>query len=54
VKLFVTHGGLSSLGEAVYADVPMIMIPFTADQPRNAYMMEDAGTDASRQAYLTE
>ena len=35
VKVFVTHGGLHSLEEAVSREVPIVGIPFYADQPEN-------------------
>jgi UDP:flavonoid glycosyltransferase YjiC (YdhE family) len=34
-KLFITHGGLGSIKEAVMAGVPCLVIPFDFDQPRN-------------------
>ncbi len=34
--LFITHGGLGSVKEAILARVPMIVLPFSVDQPRNA------------------
>ncbi|XP_065157190.1 UDP-glycosyltransferase UGT4-like [Atheta coriaria] len=36
VKLFITHGGKGSINEAVYHGVPMIVLPFYADQHANA------------------
>jgi UDP:flavonoid glycosyltransferase YjiC (YdhE family) len=35
-KLFITHGGLGSIKEAVLNGVPMLVIPFETDGPRNA------------------
>jgi hypothetical protein len=35
-SVFITHGGLSSVREALYAGVPMIVFPFGVDQPGNA------------------
>ncbi|NLR57664.1 hypothetical protein HGH93_06115 [Chitinophaga polysaccharea] len=36
VDLFITHGGPSSIKEAVYFGVPMIVFPLRCDQPGNA------------------
>lgn len=36
VRLFITHGGLLSIQEAVYHSVPLIVLPVFADQPINA------------------
>ncbi len=35
-KVFVTHGGLNGFQESVYHGVPMVVIPLTVDQPRQA------------------
>jgi UDP:flavonoid glycosyltransferase YjiC (YdhE family) len=35
-KLFITHGGLGGIKEAIISGVPMLVIPFDTDQPRNA------------------
>lgn len=37
---FVTHGGLGSVKEAILACVPMVVIPFSVDQPANATRIE--------------
>lgn len=42
-KLFITHGGLSSLHEAVYHGVPVIGIPFFGDQDWNMRQVEEMG-----------
>lgn len=34
--VFITHGGLNSITEALYYGVPMVVIPATTDQPANA------------------
>lgn len=41
--LFVSHGGLGSWHESMYAGVPMILFPFFADQPGNALLIERSG-----------
>ena len=43
VKLFVSHGGLSSVSEAVDATMPLLLVPLMADQPRNAFFLQDQG-----------
>ncbi|CAH0698558.1 unnamed protein product [Spodoptera exigua] len=43
VRLFITHGGLLSTLEAVYAGVPLLAIPVFGDQPSNAERAELAG-----------
>lgn len=43
VRLFVTHGGLSSLVEAVYHSKPVVVIPVSLDQPSNAAVVESKG-----------
>jgi len=35
-NLFITHGGQGGIKEAVMNGVPMLVIPFDTDQPRNA------------------
>ncbi|ODM96055.1 UDP-glucuronosyltransferase 2C1 [Orchesella cincta] len=42
-KLFITHGGLSSLHEAIYHGVPVIGIPFFGDQDWNMAQVEYSG-----------
>lgn len=36
IKLFITQGGLQSLEEAISCRVPLLAIPFFADQVNNA------------------
>ena len=41
--VFVTHGGMNSVSEALTAAVPMVVIPFSSDQPTNACSVEKLG-----------
>ncbi|KAI8380716.1 hypothetical protein BD560DRAFT_386907 [Blakeslea trispora] len=41
VGLFVSHGGMGSFHESVYAGKRMLMFPFFGDQPRNAELIEE-------------
>jgi MGT family glycosyltransferase len=41
--VFVTHGGMNSISEALVYGVPMIVIPFMTDQPVNARQVETLG-----------
>ncbi|XP_025419519.1 UDP-glucuronosyltransferase 2A3-like, partial [Sipha flava] len=43
VKLFISHGGISGVYEAVDAGVPVLGFPFYFDQPRNLENLVDAG-----------
>ncbi|XP_050432597.1 UDP-glucosyltransferase 2-like isoform X2 [Adelges cooleyi] len=43
VKLFISHGGISSVYEAVDAGVPVLGFPLFYDQPRNIANLVDAG-----------
>ncbi|XP_031357372.1 UDP-glucuronosyltransferase 2B15-like [Photinus pyralis] len=43
LKLFITHGGLHSMHEAVHARVPMVGMPFSNDQPYNVKKMVGMG-----------
>ncbi|KAJ9584434.1 hypothetical protein L9F63_021227, partial [Diploptera punctata] len=43
VRLFITHCGLQSFQEAVYHAVPLLGIPFVADQKYNARNIEQKG-----------
>lgn len=41
--VFMTHGGMNSISEALVYGVPMVVIPFMADQPTNARRIEELG-----------
>lgn len=41
--IFVTHGGMNSVSEAMAEGVPMVVIPFMADQPTNARRVCELG-----------
>lgn len=41
--LFLTHGGMNSISEAMTFGVPMVVLPFSADQPLNAEQVERLG-----------
>ncbi|KAJ8974382.1 hypothetical protein NQ317_006161 [Molorchus minor] len=43
IKVFVTQGGLQSLEEGIYHEVPFVVIPFFADQMQNANLMKTKG-----------
>ncbi len=36
VKVFLTHGGIHSMYEAIYHGVPTVVVPLAADQADNA------------------
>ncbi|NLO38910.1 MAG: glycosyl transferase [Ruminiclostridium sp.] len=38
--LFITHGGMNSVNEAMYYGVPMLVMPIVNDQPVNAQRVE--------------
>lgn len=42
-NLFITHGGMNSVSEAMIHGVPMLVIPFVSDQPVNARQVEKIG-----------
>lgn len=41
--VFITHGGMNSVSEAMVEGVPMVVIPFMADQPTNARRVCELG-----------
>lgn len=43
VKLFISHGGISGVYEAVHAGVPVLGFPLFYDQPRNVENLVDNG-----------
>ncbi|KAJ8948060.1 hypothetical protein NQ314_008486, partial [Rhamnusium bicolor] len=43
IKLFVTQGGLQSMEEAIYNEVPLVVIPFFGDQIKNSKLMTAKG-----------
>lgn len=43
VKCYFGHGGLLGLSEAVYAGVPMVLMPIYGDQFHNSYAAKDRG-----------
>jgi glucuronosyltransferase len=42
--MFMTHGGLLGVLEAVHSSVPIIGIPFFFDQPRNILKLVEQGS----------
>lgn len=42
VKLFISHGGIFGIYEAIDASVPVLGIPLYYDQPRNVDNLVDA------------
>ncbi|KXN69083.1 glycosyltransferase family 1 protein, partial [Conidiobolus coronatus NRRL 28638] len=42
-KLFLSHGGLDSIYESANAGVPILVLPFLGDQPRNGVLVSENG-----------
>lgn len=42
-KLFISHGGINSVSEALYYNLPMVMVPYFGDQCWIAKRVEDLG-----------
>jgi len=51
VKVFISHGGISGLYEAVDAGVPVLGFPLFADQYRNIDNLVEAGMGISMEIY---
>ncbi|VVC32607.1 UDP-glucuronosyl/UDP-glucosyltransferase [Cinara cedri] len=47
VKLFINHGGISEVYEAVDVGVPVLGFPLFYEQPRNVGNLVDAGKTLS-------
>lgn len=43
VKLFIGHGGVFGIQEAIYHGIPMILFPFFGDQHLNGFKIEQRG-----------
>lgn len=54
IKLFITQGGLQSLEEATYSYVPLVVIPYFADQFKNARLIEytEIGKKVGRKPFV--
>ena len=42
-RVFITHGGMNSIREAIGAGIPLVVIPLVNDQFVNAEMVEENG-----------
>nr|XP_053653820.1 UDP-glycosyltransferase UGT5-like [Cherax quadricarinatus] len=43
VKVFITHGGLLSMQEAIYHATPLLALPIYGDQPKNSMFIKNSG-----------
>ncbi|KAF2893561.1 hypothetical protein ILUMI_12615, partial [Ignelater luminosus] len=47
IKLFITQGGIQSINDAIYSNIPMLGLPFFMDQPTNVKRMVAKGLGLS-------
>lgn len=50
--VFVTHGGMNSVSEALVYGIPMVVIPLVSDQPVNARCIEKLGVGKKLDYYM--
>lgn len=43
MKVFISHGGLNSVQEAIFHATPLLVLPVFGDQPTNAMFVESSG-----------
>lgn len=51
IKLFISHGGISGIYEALDAGVPILGFPLFYDQPRNIENLVDSGMAISMELF---
>ena len=51
--VFITHGGMNSISEALVYGTPMVVIPFVSDQPVNARSVEKLGVGVTMEYSMT-
>jgi len=51
VKVFISHGGISGLYEAINAGVPVLRFSLFGDQNRNIDNLVEAGMEISMEIY---